>query len=1018
MFDRVPRALPTFVGRQPELERALALLGEDTLCMISGLPGVGKTELGYRLMIELSRLERWADARVVRVVVEPGDDLAAVTQRWAAALELETSPSESIAVALAAALDAGPTIAFVDDADHLAAGEAANLFGAVARELRRSVLLVASRRRLPAPAVLPSAIQIRLGPLAEPETAELVGLLVERRGLAAVDACEVHRRSGGIPELIQLTVGATDDPCAASGLAGSLVELPPLARRLLLISSLLAVPVDREALLAAVPDQDASAALAELVERDLVGFGPAGVIAPPVVRDTLTRVADEQEEAAARRAVAELHEQRFRADPHRAGDALAAVHELRTAGDPGAAWRLLSESFEAAPEVGRAPGLLDEVEALERANPTARAEVEMLRARVFLRQGDPAAAASALDRAPALERVPTAASLTLRGLTALLEGRLDDAEELLETAAGVADDERERFRATLHLAEVVALRGEGELARQRLDQARRARGELADHERVHFELSRSLTFFTEERLEEAFARPVEANLLALGGGDDYGLGLLVGGLLCCVAVDDVPSARALLGRLESAVGDRALAGPALALLRGIVMHAEGALSEARAALEAAVCGLASTRAELFVPIAHEHLAGALLGLGEIDAAAASLSRGIEVAERIGMARMAARARALLGEVMVAQGGLDRARRELEAAIDDPRAAGRDTRHLAVRGLAYISALEGDLRRGRELLASLAEAPGASPGHEASLALASAELELLGGRVERVLEDGLTAVRYYQRTGRDWLAARAGVALAAGYAVRGGDADLVDASLQLDRVAEIVAERGYRGLAISCGLVRAALHRRHGDQEQSDQIIVDSLRAAAVGDRRRILVQALRGVIDQHGREPLLAGLASLLSMLGLIGEPSLAVVDRHGTRLLSPAGLSREVARRGLVVDLTSHTLTGHGARGPRRTRPTVCRLLARLVVAGEQGLDDERLFCDVWNADHYDQRRSRNTLHVTLNRVRSALADLLPGRTVVETLAHGWRIAPDIDACVITTPTRARELPGAPTSP
>jgi hypothetical protein len=55
-----------------------------------------------------------------------------------------------------------------------------------------------------------------------------------------------------------------------------------------------------------------------------------------------------------------------------------------------------------------------------------------------------------------------------------------------------------------------------------------------------------------------------------------------------------------------------------------------------------------------------------------------------------------------------------------------------------------------------------------------------------------------------------------------------------------------------------------------------------------------------------------------------------------------------------------------------------------------------------VWGAPAYDPLKHRNTVYVTLNRVRRSLDDLLPGRPVIEKLPNGWRIADGVDAAAV----------------
>jgi DNA-binding winged helix-turn-helix (wHTH) protein len=124
------------------------------------------------------------------------------------------------------------------------------------------------------------------------------------------------------------------------------------------------------------------------------------------------------------------------------------------------------------------------------------------------------------------------------------------------------------------------------------------------------------------------------------------------------------------------------------------------------------------------------------------------------------------------------------------------------------------------------------------------------------------------------------------------------------------------------------------------------------------------------------------------------------VVDRAGVRPLPAAEVERERHRRALIADLTTATI--HGGGSTSRGKPTACALLARLIEAGPTGVDAAALYASVWGGREYHPLEHRNTLYVAINRLRRTLAELLPGREVIENVTSGWRIAADIDACTI----------------
>lgn len=228
----------------------------------------------------------------------------------------------------------------------------------------------------------------------------------------------------------------------------------------------------------------------------------------------------------------------------------------------------------------------------------------------------------------------------------------------------------------------------------------------------------------------------------------------------------------------------------------------------------------------------------------------------------------------------------------------------------------------------------------------------------------------------------------------------------------DRVDAAGAAAGYAGLALGCALLRAAIHHRRGDAVGRRGCVEAALAGCETGDRRRLILQALRGAAGRDGPEPLLPGVATLLAGVGLVDDAASEVVDRRGVRMVARSVVVDATSERDLVVDVAARTLSARGGAPSRRARPTICRLLARLIRAGDDGVNAATLYRDVWGVEHFDPIQSRNALHVNLSRLRQALAELMPERPVVETLADGWRIAMDVDACAVAP--RAQS-PGAP---
>jgi hypothetical protein len=66
-----PRAAATFAGRRAELARILGLLDEEIVFLVYGVGGIGKTELGYKVVEEARARAPWRDAAPVHLQVLP-----------------------------------------------------------------------------------------------------------------------------------------------------------------------------------------------------------------------------------------------------------------------------------------------------------------------------------------------------------------------------------------------------------------------------------------------------------------------------------------------------------------------------------------------------------------------------------------------------------------------------------------------------------------------------------------------------------------------------------------------------------------------------------------------------------------------------------------------------------------------------------------------------------------------------------------------------------------------------------
>jgi DNA-binding response OmpR family regulator len=116
---------------------------------------------------------------------------------------------------------------------------------------------------------------------------------------------------------------------------------------------------------------------------------------------------------------------------------------------------------------------------------------------------------------------------------------------------------------------------------------------------------------------------------------------------------------------------------------------------------------------------------------------------------------------------------------------------------------------------------------------------------------------------------------------------------------------------------------------------------------------------------------------------------------------VAPSAPERATGDHDLIVDLRRSVIRAPGREDQVTGRPLLCALLAHLA-RGEDVYSAERLFYEVWGGREYHPLRHRNTIYVAITRLRRALAELLPGREVVETTHQGWRLAAGISLCVI----------------
>jgi DNA-binding response OmpR family regulator len=182
-------------------------------------------------------------------------------------------------------------------------------------------------------------------------------------------------------------------------------------------------------------------------------------------------------------------------------------------------------------------------------------------------------------------------------------------------------------------------------------------------------------------------------------------------------------------------------------------------------------------------------------------------------------------------------------------------------------------------------------------------------------------------------------------------------------------------------------VEKALRRRRSDQPRARPDLSQTLSPAAP-NAEEICARLRR------------RGLIAPLRALDLLPRPPEAP-SRQAQKTALVGAAAQTGRQHDLIVDLRRNVMRAPGCEQQVVGRPLLCALLAHL--APDDGVySAERLFYEVWGGREYHPLRHRNTIYVAITRLRRALQDLLPGRDIVETTPHGWRLAGGVSLCVI----------------
>lgn len=1030
-----PRPSPLFVGRQDELARCRRLLEHSPLLLAYGVPGIGKTEFIYQLVAELRATRRWRRTPPILLQAQAGQRLEQLVAQLGSLLTGRPAQAEPARppgslhdelAAVASCLDEAPRLVFLDDVHHLDPASVGAAVSYLARRLGSGRLLIASRRELPllADAVPPTVV--RLPPLGVAETTELAVRLAELQGVSPPDAQAVFSRTGGSPRLLHRLMHRSPeaDGDGEEALAQTLQALRPAARRLLVLARILAGRLPAaDWLRAAGPLCGQQHELATLTHYHLVD--PARWTVPEPVWNTLLTRVGARELKEAHRLAAQLHLQRCAGAPvgsAAAAAALAAVEHQVAAGEPLAAWATFAQwayTFCATELGGPALALLPTLRA---ELPGQRAAIDLLAVRLLLSQGQLEPAQALLAELGGTAGATAGARwLLLAGQVAQRAGQLARADAHFDAAYAAATTAHERFLATVHRAELAALRGAATEAASLLASSAAAASASvalspAETLRLGCARARSLLLLGQPAAAAqavAAVRRADARRPAPPEPrppDDPEVTLGVLATLAHSGCGDLDAARRELEQLGFwATATGAPTAHVISYCRGVLLLTAGQLPAAREPLQHAHGAFVAQLDLVPAAAAGIALGSCALGQGELAQATRLLGEALRQATRAGCAPLQRLASALRARAFLEAGQTEPALALSNAVLSDAQTPPR-ARALAraVRWRAY--ALAGDTAGAdHELTAAAVEAArGEQELGRLYEELERAEFAAAYGCPHTAIAHAERAQQAFSERGMQHELARAHLALALARACRREPADLGLCQESLAVVSARGKSHSYGPLLLQAALVEAALAHQRGDapaaRDQLEQALAENL-AAAHGLAAQPLRAALSGP-DPSGW----SGSTALLARLGFVPGDELTELSPgplelrspRGRRLLPRATAAAEHNRFELTIDLERSELIV-GATGRRVSgRPLMCALLSHLLAAGTAGTDAERLFREVWRGTEYHPLRHRNTIHVALTRLRQLLRELLPKRELVETTATGWRLTPDSRLCTL----------------
>ena len=465
--------------------------------------------------------------------------------------------------------------------------------GHLARRVRASRLIAASRLEIPLAAAGVTPVVTRLAALEEPAARRMLAHLGRRLGVEVADVQGILARAGGSPFYLQREVASslarTGEP-VADRLGSTLQALPAVARRLLLRAAAICDRVGVAELALGGPPIDAWLAL--LVRHFFIEIVDGMVAVHDLVRGAALRLASPAEILRARRAAARIFIARSAAGG--AEGALATVEAVRTlcaAGDHDEAHAFIAERHGVVSGAGLDHLLVESLEELRAAAPAHATSIDLVLARILVRRALVAEAQEVLSRLAADgTAVGSVRYLSLAGTIAAQRGDLRGAETCLQGAHDAARPDAaggaERARIALHLADVLSLRGETVRARAVLDDVREVCESLRGRTVLRWGWSAGLSWVIEKDFARTIATVAPFRELAVKlGASDLAAQLTMLEVLARAESHDAAGARELTDKIVApAARAGALRAPIASFYVGVTSWAEGDLRTAAVAL--------------------------------------------------------------------------------------------------------------------------------------------------------------------------------------------------------------------------------------------------------------------------------------------------------------------------------------------------------------------------------------------------------------------------------------------------